>query len=435
MATFFVDSNAAGANDGSSFADAFTSISSVVIGGASPPSGGDLILIASNHSEALAAEVTFGNAATDVERVLYISVNSSTEAFEVGASITSTADFNFDNCNMWGVTLSTTSRLDTVAAGGSLINLCDFTGSRFDFAGNCVIEDTDIETTLNNIAIRNVGSGALTMRGGSWTASAVNANQNLTSFAGSRGGVIELIGVDVSGVPAGRFVEASGGTHNGGRLRMVGCLLNANTTIIANPANESDVEAEIINCGDSTSTVALSDFRYLSRRGSCVMDTTRTRTDGASDGETDYSFRMTGTAENTRKSVLPVKSGVYGITRWVQPGDTNLRIHIAHDAVGSGTAGVLQSDECWAEYFGPSQLVPANPLLNRITSKTEFGVTPTDLTTDTDTWSGTEVGTRQRIDIAINPTEAGYAQVFLFFAPEDDVADVSINFCPKLEVT
>ncbi|MGI9502687.1 MAG: hypothetical protein ACR2RE_06490, partial [Geminicoccaceae bacterium] len=331
MATFFVDSNATGANDGSSFADAFTSIASMVIGAVPAPAGGDVVELASNHSEALAAEVTFGNAATDVERVVYISVNSSTRAFEAGATITSTADFNFDNASMWGVTLSTTARLDVVQGGGSLVNGCDFTGQRFEFAGACEIDDSDIETTLNFIAIRNVAAGSMIMRGGSWTASAVNANQNLVSFSGNRGGVIELLGVDVSGVPAGRFIEAAGGAHNGGRLRMVGCLLNANTTILGNTANESDVEAEIINCGDSTSTVALSDFRYLSRRGSCVMDTARTRTDGASDGETSYSFRMTGTAENTRKSVLPVKSGVYGITRWVQPGDTNLRIHIAHD--------------------------------------------------------------------------------------------------------
>ena len=176
---------------------------------------------------------------------------------------------------MWGVTLSTTARLDVVQGGGSLVNGCDFTGQRFEFAGACEIDDSDIETTLNFIAIRNVAAGSLIMRGGSWTASAVNANQNLVSFSGNRGGVIELLGVDVSGVPAGRFVEAAGGAHNGGRLRMVGCLLNANTTILGNTANESDVEAEIINCGDSTSTVALSDFRYLSRRGSCVMDTTR----------------------------------------------------------------------------------------------------------------------------------------------------------------
>ena len=77
MATFFVDSNATGANDGSSFADAFTTVASVVIGGGSPPAGGDVVELASNHSEALAAEVTFGNTATDVERVVYISVNSS----------------------------------------------------------------------------------------------------------------------------------------------------------------------------------------------------------------------------------------------------------------------------------------------------------------------------------------------------------------------
>ena len=57
MATYYVDSNATGLNDGSSWSDEWTSISSTTT-----ISDGDTVLIACDHSEThTGLTLTFGN--------------------------------------------------------------------------------------------------------------------------------------------------------------------------------------------------------------------------------------------------------------------------------------------------------------------------------------------------------------------------------------
>lgn len=428
MATFFVDSNATGANDGSSFADAFTSITSVA---EDVPAAGDQVLIASNHSEALAAAIVLGTATDGDDWVDYISVNSGTEEFETGATVTSTANIDFNNAEVRGLTLSTTAEINLDLNGGASAYDCSLTCNRLDVLGRGYLENCITTITGTTAAFRDVAR-SLEVVGGSVIAASVNSNQSLVSFGGGGAGYIDMFGVDTSGVNAGNFIFGVS-TNRGRRLRMVGCVLGPN---LADAFTEAvgRMELELINCGAGTSTVSTIGYRYENRQGRCELDTTRTRTGGATDGETAHSLRLTALADQTRKSTKAAKSGIFGVTQWVEPGDTNLRIHIAHDAVGSGAAGVLQSNECWGEYRGPSQAGTATFQLEALDSRTEFGVTPTDLTTDSAVWSGTEVGTVQRIDIPINPTEAGYAQVLLHLAPES-VADVSVNFCPKIEVT
>ena len=435
MATFFVDSNATGANDGTSFADAFTTIGPVLVGGASEPASGDDVRIASDHSEALSAVARLGDEVDGVERVRYISVNSGTGVFEAGATITSTEDVEIENAQIRGLTITTTANIEVIDNGGSRLEKCTLSGDQVTYVGYAMLEDCIVTSTANFAAIRAIAE-SFEMRGGSWTAANINANQNIVQFSGDRAGFVDLVGVDLSGIPAGRFVDANT-NHRGRRLRAIGCQLHPNTTILGNPTGGGNgLEAEIIGCRSDTTTSALSNYQYLTRIGTCIFDSERSRTGGATDGETAHSLRLTALAGQTRKSLVAAKSGIFGITRWLQPGDTNIRIHIAHNGVGSGTAGVLQSNECYATYEGPSELATANFLMTRKTSMTEFGVTPTDLTTDAvSAWSGTEVGTLQIIDIPIAPTEAGIGLILVHFAPEDDASDQSINFCPELEVT
>ena len=123
-----------------------------------------------------------------------------------------------------------------------------------------------------------------------------------------------------------------------------------------------------------------------------------------------------------------------GIQVWIPDDATNLRLYLAHNGVGSGTAGALQDDECWITYQGPSQLGSATSQLVYLTSKPTFGATATDLTSDSSTWTGTGVGTEQRIDLTIAPTIAGYATVWVHLAT-GSASDVTIHFDPKLEVT
>ena len=436
MATIYVDSNASGADDGTSFADAFTSIVSVENAALPTPpvvSVGDQVLVASDHSESLSASLVLGNADEDGDDwVDFISVNSSTEAYEPGASITNSANITLDNARVTGFTLTCSGAADlaTDTNGGGLCVDCTLSCDRFLPSGYTEFHDVDLTGTNTAGVLRTVNRGMVWV-GGSLTATGLSTGDALVYF-GNNPGFVDFIGVDLSNASAEAFMDV-GAQARGRRFRLIGCSLNAATTE-AFTAVDGIAELELINCDDGTTTVAATNFRYEDRRGRCEYDSTRTRTGGATDGETAHSLRLTALANQTRKSLRSAKSSLYGVSVWVEPGDTNLRIYIAHDAVGSGASGALQDNECWAVYQGPSEADPATSQLSDINTRGEFGATPSDLTTDSSTWSGTEVGTEQRIDITIDPTEAGYAHVWLYLATGSS-SDVSINFDPKLEVT
>ena len=74
-----------------------------------------LILIASDHDET--ATVAFGVDTNSTSIITYVSVNSSTEAYEPGGSIASNGGFNCNNCAVFGLTLTANGNTDFVISG------------------------------------------------------------------------------------------------------------------------------------------------------------------------------------------------------------------------------------------------------------------------------------------------------------------------------
>lgn len=430
MATFYLDSNASGSNNGSSFADAFTSINSLSL------SAGDLVLVASDHSQSSASiDITFS--IDDIDLAQFVSVNSTTEAYEPGAALTATvSDILVQGVELRGFTLTAGDDLLCSDAFRAVRFIdctisCDAVdpGGYFEFI-DCAITCTNAATCINEIT----SSGRV--RGGSITNANIGAGDAIIDLGASGSGFIEVIGVDMSGCPAEFLVDERVVRRKGWYVKFVGCSLNAATSLdIASSIGDNHaILAEVINCVAGTITAPALAYKYEDPVGDCELDTTVSRTDGASDGDTAYSMSLTAFGNQSRKSIRSAVSGHLGITQWVEPADTNLRVYIAHDAVGSGTSGALQGDECWVEYQGPSEAVSATAALAYINSKTEFGATPSDLTSDASSWSGSGVGTVQRIDVPIDPTVAGYATVWVHLATGSS-SDVSIHFDPKLDVT
>ena len=426
MATIYVDSNATGANDGTSFTDAYTAISS-----ANTAAAQDIVLVASDHSESI-ANPQIGNASLVGPVVTFISVNSTTENYATGASITaSSGDLDVVNAHVIGFDLdSGTSQIEAIANTQSCtLEDCTLAGDQIN-AGtigqlrliDCTATFTDITSSINGNA------GGVYIWGGSISNSTASGSTDAIFAQGF--GSIEAFGCDFSGCTCGRIVSFV--QDRASRVKLAGCRLNANHVDTVEDNGEHNVE--VINCTTGTSTDPILDYFGSTFEGECLSDTAVTRTDGASDGTTSYTMSLEAKASRTQKLGSSAYGPLSGIQIWVPDDATNLRLYVAHNAVGSGTAGALQDDECWITYQGPSQLGSATSQLVYLTSKPTFGATATDLTTDSSTWSGTGVGTEQRIDLTIAPTIAGYATVWLHLATGSGRA-VTIHFDPKLEVT
>ncbi len=421
MATIYVDDTATGANDGTSFADAFTSLAS-----ASVAVAGDIVLIASTHDELV--DFDFGtNLATDGE-INYISVNSGTEAFEAGASINSNVNYDFDNSRVFGmdITCNAARDIDVSNDRRGYWEQCTIDFDRFISTGCAEMRDC----TINMRSSQGLFNQSDLMRiiGGSITATPSAAG---TALCQVQDGEVELIGVDLSGIAYESLLV----TTNPARevlLKLYGCQIPANQQLIGS----TDVAARVllVNCTDGTLTDPTIEYQYEDGKSLCSIDKTVTRTDGASDGTTSYTMQLTAKANKTLKDIQPATYGPEPISVKVPEGATNISLHVAHNGVGSGAAGALQNNEFGFVYVGPSEAATATAQVAYKKTSPGFGVTPTDLPTDASVWSGGNVGTVQRVDLTIAPTEEGYAEIWPFLGT-GSVSDVSIHFDPKIEIT
>ena len=430
MATYYVDSNASGADDGTSFADAFASVVDLPT-----LSAGDVVKLASDHVDNLTADFTFGSSSNDPDFVKFISVNSSTEVYEVGADINSTNTIYMQTCALIGITIDTVNAVITSSNDRSwLARECtiDCNFIRHQANSYIVLEDCEIIVSSIPLVFDNVEGNIFVISGSISNPSGISTSYLVDPLYDSF--FVNLIGVDLTGFLGDTFVQSN--TSGGIKKKVVrafGCTLNSNLVDNIQGTN-INTEVEVINSISGTSTTAILQYKYTTPEGECELDTAVTRTGGASDEETSHTLQLTAFANETAKSIRPFKAPREPIPIWVKPGNTNLRLYLAHNAVGSGTAGRLQDDEFWVTYLGPSQAGTATALLHYIDSRTEFDATPSNLTDDSSSWSGTGVGTVQRVDTAINPTEAGYALVWLNFAPGAG-SDTSIHVDVKIDVT
>ena len=130
-----------------------------------------------------------------------------------------------------------------------------------------------------------------------------------------------------------------------------------------------------------------------------------------------------------------LKVGREGFNIPVEVGDTNIRIHFAHDGIGTGTGGRLTTADIWSSYVGPSQAGTPDNQGHNIENDLRYGQTATDLPDSSASWTGSDVGTRQYMDIAIAPTVAGMANIIVNAAIETTGSDISFSVCPRPEVS
>ena len=442
MTDIFVDSNASGADDGTSFTDAFGSILDVA------PSSGDRILIADNHSESFGTNnvpMPPTYTPTDPNQpVAVLSVDTSDNSLSPGASITQTQPSRLTDGYSWfGVDFSGGSfdqwQNSTGSAGEMVMRQCTFTktggGSMFTAAGPFHWEFHDCTFTANGTG----GwwdldrEGTIILRNCTIDGSAA---QNIFLLNSDNLDFLHLDfeNCDFSGASSATddFINISDDANVRGRI--FNCRLPSGMDFFDRSLTDKGrlLDMLAIFTRASSSTDPAIDFQHHQSMGLVEEDTARTRTGGASDGTTGYSWRMT---LDSTATPIPQVHGIVSppISIYVEGGSsTTVTVHVAHDGVGDGTSGDLLDSELWLQGMTPDTAATAFPAGGAFDTLPSGA--PADLSNNSETWGGTGVGTTQEVAHTVTPTEDGYWTFRVHFTPVDQTG-VAVNICPKPEVS
>jgi hypothetical protein len=354
MAIRYVYSGAAGANNGTSWTNAYTAFGSAV---SASTANGDLIYVADDHNEALAGNTTYTFAA----HVNVISVNRTSGLASGGAFIGHTTTGR-------SITLGGTKRIYLYGvtfqvAGASLerIFVAGADESHFEME-NCVLSLTSttsivsIELGQNN----GVGNTYVRLRNSTLkfghTGQGINARQTVdmegcivdpagsipaTLFQSSgTGGAVRMLNCDLSSI-TGTLVGVWG--NQSSTLHFTNCKLGSGVTVLASQAvaNKGSVAAWLYDCaaGDQHYHIA-----HYDAFGATVVDTGIYADDGAQyDGTNRCAWKITTTANCSYYTpyVSPWFGRYHSATSAITPS-----IEILRD--GSTTA--YQDDEVWGEF-------------------------------------------------------------------------------------
>lgn len=428
--TTHVDSNASGANDGTSWADAYASL-----GSATGVAAGEEIWIEDGHSETFSAGTTlnFSNG-TKAAPVKILCIDSSDDSISTGAVIQTTNSGHKIHvqgiCYWYGVTINHERDLHLGNADRN-----------FQVYENCTLYSTF--NSANSAVALKIGQelrpGFIRLLGCTINSDANNPpeiysdaefcdcgfSSNATtvlSIAGDNNAVVLVSGSDLSLIQnIVSFTDS--GTHS--RVTVRGCKLHASYAV---PAMQNEASVLLERCDTGSITVPpLGLTEYETYQGTIQSSLTRYRTGGADDGEqaNAHSWEM-ATNANAEEVFSPLIGLPMSI--WVAGGASiTLTVYVASGAI-------LNDDDFWIEIDSPDETASPNQdaETNHYSSRMVPRSTPAALTTDaSSTWNGTGVGTKQEVSRTFTPTEAGPVLVRPFLAKPSTTVYVD----PKIEVT
>ena len=420
MATYYVDSNATGLNSGSSWADAYTSILSII-----SLSGGDVVYVASNHIEnnpSGSLIIDFNGGGSTAAHI--ISTNPATGAYQAGALFNNTTTSNISDITVTGslAVFGCTFRRNRYLYLGQEVDgsemtfeNCTFDYNSFTAAGSRYIDigsnlQRSQAITLKSCIVDNTYGNSTTKILVSPSVATVFDNLNYSSGAGTEFIVANGSSNQVSNiiVKNSDFSALSSLTPfvaiaNAGRFTFENCnvpsgWLTASNYALGRPA------AKIVFSRCSTNTAATTTIG-LNRKdtafGQTKTDLTVYRDGGASNSIDNYSFEMT-----TNTTPLTFSDYIVSppISKYVSAGSQTITVYVA----GSSS---INNDDFYIEIDSPNESSTPTSEGKVRTSRPDVNVTPTALTSDTSTWTGSGVGTKQKVELGISPTIAGVVTV------------------------
>lgn len=425
MAIVYVDSAAAGANNGTSWANAYTSLASVP----SLAAGSD-ILMDDGHSEDFGTTTTVtiatGTIASPVRLLCVDKTNSDALSSGAVVSTTSGALTIIGNSGLVvdGVTFSSagamTVRPNTAAAAIQMRNCNLVPGGGFTFQNGLVeLESCNLDFSAFSSAAQGITTTTVdvTLRNCTITTRTSGTTSLFTNSA-----AIAPVLVRASKIQGTltNWVAASSNI----RLRLIDCEIPTGVNNYATLPTAAGTAILLESCSNGTITAPNVRLSGRADRFGVVSSTlSRYRTGGADDGEqaNAHAWELVSNA-NVAEYGTPLETPP--LVRWVDAGSYTVTVYVA-----SGVT--LQDDEFYVECSTPSEAGSPTAQARFQSSRLVSRGTAADLTSDgASTWNGAGVGTKQKITFSIAPTVAGPVTVRCYLAK----ASTTVYLDPLLEV-
>ncbi len=420
MANYYVRSSAGGAANGTSWANAYTTIVAAMSGKAA----GDVFWVADDHAETQgsAMAVTSPGTAASPCKILCVNTHATEPPTGLAATATITTTGNFSMtftgyAYTYGITYSAGTgvvfagiivsqdawifdtcvlKIPGTAAGG--INLGSAGGNervayiefintqvQFSVAGHGIV------TNGNRFIWRN-------------TVNAVLGTVPTVLFRGAAAsdGDVEVSGVDLSALGSGKsLVNVAIANSAVTRYLFRNCKLGASVSALSGAIlGPGGTLVNIENCDSGDTNYRMELYRYA---GSIVQETTIKKTAGASDGTTPLSWKMVSLAGCS--FLWPLYSPP--IYLWNESTSSQtLTVEILHNSATN-----LDEGECWleVEYLSTSGF-PISALITDHNS-TPISVSTTDQTSGTGTGNWTTTGlanaNSQKLSVTFTAQEKG----------------------------
>lgn len=424
MAVYYVYSGAGGSNNGSNWANAFTTLTTAF----ATEVAGDTLYVAHDHAETSGSAVALTSSGTVALPTKVICVNRSGSVPPVSADRRTTATVATTGAST-GMTFNGFTHYDGIVFSNAITGIqagfilpgtssqaLRFDNCSFQFAGSSGSATMNIgnlgsstgtllelnNTTLSFAAVgQNVSiSGAFRWRN---TPSALIGSAVPTSLINAiagRGADVEIIGVDLSAAGSGKTLLNITASSTGARYRIIDCKLNAAVTKSAAFASLNAAEVEFIRSAASGINYTVSRYRIS---GTLDEETTIVRTGGASDGTTPIAWKIVTTA-NCHYSI-PFECPPIAI--WNNTTGSSVTATI--EGIWGGGAVPLDND-IWldVEYLGDAS-APQGSFVNDGTA--DLLATAANQTSSSVTWGGST--TKFKLAVSFTPQQKGwlYARV------------------------
>jgi hypothetical protein len=439
MATYYVDSSASGANDGSSKTDAFTSLVTAI----SSTAAGDILLISHTHSEDVGDGGATGTKVINFGLRRVISINFSNDSYTAGARIFNTDDGSITSSAgvievLYGILYG--MEFDTSTGTATLFDTLVLQGC---FAYDCLFTSGSYIEPNSNIGGASAQKASFKKCRFSFDDAASEFRPNGffnyfedCSLDSSTAAItqifnplidddVEINGFDFLNADVSANIINENDIFRQGSAKMSGVKL----TTSGNVWNTSGV-VSIPGWSASVSATGIDDpldgVFYGDYSGEITDDSTIYRT--ATTGTTNYSLKYVTNTNPAAGSMFPEDSLRYDVSTFFSRANPTITVHAFGDH-----ATILTDQEFWIEVEYPlsgGMRGYSSTLHSNLIVGTGTNVTATGSAGD---WTG-ESGSNQRFynpSITISGGESGIHRVRVYLARASETLYVD----PRVDIT